>query len=62
MTIWVEYDDHFDAWEVSQTGGMGTLVTRNSRSAAIKAARRYRERGEDIAVKGPRMRDFKKVS
>ena len=61
MTIFVEWNEAFEHYEVSQAGGMGILTTRNTRSAAVSAARQYADRGEDIAVKGPRSRSFKQV-
>jgi len=61
MTIFVEYDDFSGVWEITQNGGFGILTTRETRDAAITAGRRYAERGEDVAVKGPRMNEFKQV-
>lgn len=59
--IFVEWNHINEYYEVTQDGGMGILTTRQNRDAAIKAARRYAERGEDVVVKGPRMNRFKDV-
>lgn len=61
MTIFVEYNDFNEEWEVSQNGGMGTLTTRSTRDSAVTAARKFSERGEDIAINGPRMSGFKQL-
>jgi hypothetical protein len=61
MTVWVEYNENFDEWEISQAGGVGVLTTAQSRQTAVKKGRRYADRGEDVAVKGPRMSSFKNV-
>lgn len=61
MTIFVEYVPESGHYEVTQAGGIGVLTTRKTRKKAIKAARTYAERGEDIAVKGPRSSEFASV-
>lgn len=59
--IFVEWDPTYEVYEVTQSGGMGVLTTRGTRSAAVSAARQYAEPGEPIKVKGPRSSSFKSV-
>lgn len=61
MVIFVEYDDQFSTWEITQDGGLGVLTTASTRQQALKAARRFANDGEGIDVKGPRMSQFKQV-
>jgi hypothetical protein len=62
MTIFVEFDERFGEYEITQAGGMGILTTAKTRDAAISEARVFADRGQDIAIMGPRMDRFKKLT
>jgi hypothetical protein len=63
MTLFVEYDPVYEDWEITQNSTHGgVLNTAPTRKQAVQMARnRYARDGEDIAVKGPRMNQFKQV-
>lgn len=59
MTIFVEWDAQFETYEIGQSSGLGKLTTASTRDKAIKKAKKYRQKSENIVIKGPQMNKFK---
>lgn len=61
MVVKVEYNDNYDEWDIDSRAPNWIHTSASTRQAAISKARKLKSNGEDIKVKGPRMRTFKKV-
>lgn len=61
MVVKVEYNDNYDEWDIDSRAPNWIHTSANTRQEAISKARKLKGEGEDIKVKGPRMRTFKKV-
>ena len=58
MTIFIEKNNAFGTWEITQSGGFGILESAETKSEAKKKARKFAEKGEDIAVQNSSDKQF----
>ena len=57
----ITYNDHYDEWDIDSGAPKFIHTVAQSRSAAIKKAKRVAPDDYEVLIKGPRMNRYKKV-